>query len=166
MMNLKTKRFTLKQLSLADSQLMYEICKDPDVMKYIRPVDTNILQSEKKVKEIFEYQKTNPNFGLWFAFDEKKECVGFVILLHIEFDKNNPVEIGYRIHKKYWGQGIATELAIAAKEHAVTLGLKSVCGITIEPNLNSQNVLKKIGMKYIENREFYNVNVMYFEVEL
>jgi len=163
---IKTKRLILRKLTTKDSQLMFELCRDPDVMKYIRNVDTDISESEKKTNEIFKYQKQHPELGLWFAFDNDEQCIGFVILLHIEHNPQNPIEIGYRIHKKFWGQGFATEMAIAIKQHAQALELNKVCGITIDENINSQKVLKKIGMNFIDYRTFYNVKVKYFEVEL
>ena len=46
------------------------------------------------------------------------------------------------------------------------LGLKSVSGITIEENINSIHVLEKSGLKYIEDRLYYELPVRYYEVEL
>jgi ribosomal-protein-alanine N-acetyltransferase len=163
----QTNRCILKKVSHDYDQVMFDLSSDPDVMKFIREPDQEIEQSRNSIQKTMDYQERENDFGLWFVFEkETSEPIGFVLLLHIELNPNNPVEVGYRLHKKFWGKGIATELASCMKNYAKELGLKSLCGITIEPNIGSQKVLKKIGMQYKEQRKYYNTDVMYFEVEL
>lgn len=136
-------------------------------MKFIRKPDTDIFESKKKIKELLDYSRNNPNFGLWMAYDkESKEHLGFVILLHVETNPDYPIEVGYRLHSKFWNKGYATEMAKAIISYGKDIGLKIICAITIEQNTRSINVLEKCGLKYIEDRLYYEVQVKYYEVKL
>lgn len=164
MKQIQTKRLNLMPLQLSDDQNLFSLTSDVDVMKYIREVDSDIFQAKKKIRELLNYTESNPDYGMWMARSrETNEFVGFVILIHIDLNIDNPVEIGYRLHKKFWKQGLATEMATRIKKYAeVDLKIK-ICAITIEANLGSQNVLKKIGLSYKEDRVYYETKVMYFE---
>jgi ribosomal-protein-alanine N-acetyltransferase len=162
-----TERLILKPLQKSDDENLFSLCSYPEVMKYIRKPDTDIFQSKKKIKSLLDYSSLNPNFGLWMAFSkDTKQNLGFVLLLHIENNSKYPIEVGYRLHTKYWKQGYATEMSKAMLRYAKDIGLNSVSGITIEENTNSINVLEKIGLKYIEDRLYYEVPVRYYEAEL
>jgi RimJ/RimL family protein N-acetyltransferase len=134
-------------------------------MKFIRPPEQDIFETKKKISTILKYSQEHPNFGLWTAWLED-HFIGWVILLHIEHNPEYPIEVGYRLHTKYWGQGYATEMAQALVDYAKEIHLDSVCGITIEENVGSMKVLEKCGLKYIEDRLYYEVPVRYYEIKL
>ncbi len=88
----------------------------------------------------------------YFAVDrlEDDQFIGFIGLCYQTYESSfTPgVDIGWRLHKDCWGQGYATEGARANLEYAFnTLGLASVFATTVEQNLPSINVMKKIGMR-------------------
>ncbi|MGP5133517.1 GNAT family N-acetyltransferase, partial [Psychrobacter cibarius] len=57
------------------------------------------------------------------------------------------VEIAWRLHKDYWGQGYATEAARAALNFAFTeLSLDEVVSFTAVINKRSQLVMERLGM--------------------
>lgn len=59
-------------------------------------------------------------------------------------------EIGYRLHSKDWGQGLASEGASALLNWAFgNVGYDKVVGCTIAVNLGSRRVMEKIGMKHV-----------------
>jgi ribosomal-protein-alanine N-acetyltransferase len=162
-----TQRLILKPLQKSDDENLFFLCSDSEVMKYIRKPDTDIFQAKKKIKSLLDYTSQNPSFGLWMAYaKDTKEHLGFVLLLHIENNPEYPIEVGYRLHTKFWNQGYATEMSKALIKYGKDLGLKSVSGITIEENINSIHVLEKSGLKYIEDRLYYELPVRYYEVEL
>jgi [ribosomal protein S5]-alanine N-acetyltransferase len=62
-------------------------------------------------------------------------------------------DIGYRLMKKFWGKGYATEAAEACLELGFTqFELKLIVGRAMPANLASVRVLEKIGLTYHENR--------------
>ena len=57
------------------------------------------------------------------------------------------VEIGWRLSRKYWGLGYATEAAKEALRYAFeTLMMKEVYSFTSTTNLRSRAVMKRLGM--------------------
>jgi ribosomal-protein-alanine N-acetyltransferase len=57
------------------------------------------------------------------------------------------VEIGWRLGAACWGQGLATEAARAAVNHAFqTLGIRELVSFTVPMNTRSRRVMEKIGM--------------------
>ncbi|MNE20010.1 hypothetical protein D3C80_1131120 [compost metagenome] len=58
------------------------------------------------------------------------------------------VEIGWRLAKRHWGQGFASEAAWAALRCAFgQLGLDEVVSFTTRENTPSQKVMQAIGMQ-------------------
>jgi RimJ/RimL family protein N-acetyltransferase len=59
------------------------------------------------------------------------------------------VEIGWRLSADWWGLGIATEAAREALRFGFEeVGLSEVVSFTVPPNLPSQAVMQRIGMRY------------------
>lgn len=88
----------------------------------------------------------------YFAVDhlESKELIGTIGLgwKTFESDFTPCVDIGWRIGKKWWNQGLTSEGAKACLDFARKLGLKEVYSYATATNLASIQVMKKIGMNY------------------
>ncbi len=81
-------------------------------------------------------------------------------------DASEHIEIGYRLHQDFWGLGYATEMSRVLIEYGFdALKLDQIVGITLEENVASQNVLKKIGLRYVRNDRFYEKDVMFFQID-
>jgi ribosomal-protein-alanine N-acetyltransferase len=81
--------------------------------------------------------------------------VGFVGLAVPRFDEvpfayaDPLVEVGWRLARAWWGLGIATEAAASALSDGFDrLGLAEVVSYTTPPNLASQAVMQRLGMRY------------------
>lgn len=66
------------------------------------------------------------------------------------FEHDDPlVEIGWRLHPDWWGLGLATEAATACLQHGfAALEFTEILAFTVPPNLASQAVMQRIGMRY------------------
>lgn len=74
-------------------------------------------------------------------------------------------ELGYMLHQKFWGNGLATELAIALVQHALdTLNHQNVYAITNLENHASQQVLLKAGFSESGTIELNGMPLLLFEV--
>jgi ribosomal-protein-alanine N-acetyltransferase len=63
--------------------------------------------------------------------------------------------LGYRLIRKHWGKGIATETAKASIEYGFNvLNLKEIVATIHCGNQASNNVVKKLGFDLIETFEF------------
>ena len=71
---------------------------------------------------------------------------------HFDFktDFSPGIEIGWRLGKQFWNQGLATEGATTCLHYGWNvLGLDKVYSFTAQINKRSARVMQKIGMKQI-----------------
>jgi RimJ/RimL family protein N-acetyltransferase len=155
---LETERLILKNTELSDLDNLVALRSDPDVMKYI---DDGSTHTEERVKGFLSfaipYQK---KYGIGFCsvFDkESGNFIGQAGLFHIGFDDTNPeIEIAYRLHKKFWGKGYATELAKALIKWGFQhLSVNKLIAAADPENIASQKVLQKAGLTYIGKKQWH-----------
>ena len=75
--------------------------------------------------------------------------IGAVGLSPVTFEASftPAVEVAWRLHRRYWGQGYATEAARAAIEDGFTrIGLTDIVALTTLGNMASQRVMERLGM--------------------
>jgi ribosomal-protein-alanine N-acetyltransferase len=162
-----TERLILKPLTKKDDVNLFELHSDKQVMHFIRNPDEDIFQTKKKILETLRYSEANKSLGLWCAFDKVSDVfIGWGVLVHIEHNVNNPIELGFRLHTKYWMQGFGSEIAQALIHYACGIKLTTIVGITSEDNIGSQKTLEKTGFHFVEKREFYNQEVLYYKQKL
>jgi RimJ/RimL family protein N-acetyltransferase len=147
---LKTKRLGLRNWLPSDSAPFIELCQDPKVMEFFPAILTKkeTLGLIDRLK--LHYKKHGYTY---FAMDilETREFIGFCGLAVQAWEsKFTPcVDMGWRLKQSTWGKGYATEAAKACLEAAEnTFGLQEVLAFTPDLNLASQNIMKKIGLKY------------------
>ncbi len=90
----------------------------------------------------------------YFAVDHlgSKQFIGFIGLCYQDYPSpfTPCVDIGWRLHRNYWGMGLATEGARKNLDYAFNiLGLNQVRAVASEVNLKSIRVMEKIGMKFL-----------------
>jgi RimJ/RimL family protein N-acetyltransferase len=63
-------------------------------------------------------------------------------------------DVGYQLKQKHWEKGYATEAANSALTYGFNqLKLKEIFGITAIENQASANILKKIGLQFVNQFE-------------
>jgi RimJ/RimL family protein N-acetyltransferase len=64
-------------------------------------------------------------------------------------------EIGWRLLPQFWGLGLATEAALAALDHALTIiGIPEILAYTAADNHRSQNVMTRLDLRRDPARDF------------
>jgi ribosomal-protein-alanine N-acetyltransferase len=164
MKSILTERLDLTPLKESDAQDLFELHSDPEVMKYIGPTLTNINEAKSRIAKVLKYSAENDGFGIWAArLEETEEFIGWCVLCHIELNPENPIEVGYRIHQKFWNKGYATEMGKVLKEYAkIKLKIENIVGITHPDNIGSCKVLEKIGLSYKEDRTYYDLPCKFY----
>lgn len=165
-MKVRTDRLLIRNFILSDAKLIFELDTDPDVMRFIggkRPesIDDSIATLERQ----FVYYRKHPGFGVFaVVLNDTNEFIGWGALKYL--DTSDKIEVGYRLMKKFWGNGYATEITFALLKHAFeNLKLNEVYGVTQPDNYASQKVLKKAGLKYFETAKYYNADLEVFKIE-
>ena len=145
---LTTERLLLRQWQENDRAPFAAMNADPDVMRYFPATRTRVESDEtydRLHKHIAEH-----GFGFWAAeLRESGKFVGFIGMQHVTPDMQcaPAVEIGWRLDKSVWGQGLAPEGARACLAYAFSkLGLDEVVSFTNVANQPSMRVMEKIGM--------------------
>ena len=161
---LESERLYLKEFAANNVDKLFKLNGDPNVMKYIREPITDIKVIENIINHIIKYYTEHPGFGVWAGYlKSNNEFIGFFELAHM--DNTDEIEVGYRLHKKYWSKGYATEMTNILLDYGFNqMCLKEIVGITLHGNTASENVLKKAGLVYIKDAFFYEVDVKYFRI--
>ena len=130
---------------------------DPEVMRWF-PSTLTREQSDTGVDR-FESHHAERGYTAWAleVLDSEQgaaQFIGFLGLVQPTFDPpfahaEPCVEIGWRLARPWWGLGLATEAGRAALEFAFSAaGLDEVVSFTVPPNLRSQAVMQRLGMRY------------------
>ena len=159
---LTTRRLILRPFTPADDVRLHQITNEPDILQYFPRTDPPDMQRVRALiaRQLFQYEIYN--LGWWAVVPRgKNDFIGWNGLQFIP--ETEEVEVGYLISKQFWGRGFATEGAKAALEYGFrTLGLSQIIGLTHPENTASQNVLKKCGMRYIEQKEYFGILLFRF----
>jgi len=143
-----------------DIQEMTLLNADQEVMEFFP-----FLPSEKQTIEFIQrMQKQFSESGFcYFPVDdlESNRFIGFIGLSIQKFDSDfTPcVDIGWRMNKKYWGKGLATEGALECIKFAKNnLQLDRIYSMASKTNSKSIKVMEKIGMTYLKDFEHPKLN--------
>ncbi|BCJ47144.1 N-acetyltransferase [Actinoplanes ianthinogenes] len=149
---LKTERLILRGWRDDDLDAMAEVNGDPEVMRYI--ADGSVRDRTTTADNLAKWSRgwRENGFGL-FAVEiaDTGEMAGFTGLAIPEFlpEVLPAVEIGWRLGRRFWGHGYATEAATAALDFAFTeCDLDRVVSIRHVDNVRSGRVMEKIGLAY------------------
>ncbi len=75
--------------------------------------------------------------------------------------ETDEVEVGFLLSRPHWGQGLATEGALAALRFGFeTLGLSRIVGIVHPENAASQRVLEKAGLARVNEADYFGMHML------
>jgi RimJ/RimL family protein N-acetyltransferase len=153
---LETRRLVLETFAPSEWTLFMELDSDPEVMRFLtggRPSTEAETQAAMQRTQLLE-QKHPGRFGVWKALDKQTgEYLGWFIFRPDKKDPDNlkDIELGYRLKRRFWGQGLATEGSEALLQRGFSdPEIRSIWAKTLLANLGSQGVMKKLGMKLTE----------------
>lgn len=150
----ETPRLLLRELQATDAPGMFELDSDPEVHRYLgnQPVQT-LTQSQEAIEFVRrQYQKNG--IGRWAVeLKETGEFLGWAGLKFIREPLNGHIdfyEVGYRLIRRHWGHGYATEAAHASVAYGFNvLQLPVLYAIADMQNLASRAVLAKVGFDHL-----------------
>lgn len=134
--HLVTDRLTLTPVTPADHRDLAALEADPEVMRHLAGGD--YLQPRGTEPEVLAARlRRGGRFIGWFAvFDD-----GLV-------QGARQGELGYRLHRAFWGQGYASEGALALADLALdALGFDLIRAEVAAGNTGSRRVLEKTGFR-------------------
>ena len=148
---LETPRLDLREMTPEDAESAYILNSDPEVLLYTGDDPFESVEEAREFLGQYESYKKY-GFGRWAVIlKETDEYLGWCGLKYTpELDE---FDIGYRLMKKFWGFGYATEAAQACLELGFKqFGMKTIVGRARPENAASVRVLEKIGLTFSEIR--------------
>jgi RimJ/RimL family protein N-acetyltransferase len=153
-----TERLTLRPWKSGDLLPFAEMNADPKVREFFPGLLTE-EQSSASVR-MLEAAYARDAFTMFAAeLRSSREFAGFIGMLKMDFAipgvAQPAVEIGWRLRREVWGQGLATEGAREVVRYAFEkVKLKEIVAITAPANIRSRRVMEKIGMEYRKDLDF------------
>ncbi len=146
---IETERLILRQWQDSDLAGFAQLNANPTVMRYF-PATLDRASSDALAERIKRYIDAN---GYGFYAAERKldgRFIGFIGAN--QSPENYPfapcVDIGWRLDQEFWGQGLATEGALAVRDDCFTrCKLDEIVSLTPVSNSPSEHVMQKIGMQ-------------------
>lgn len=150
MITLQTERLVLRPFAEEDADLLYNLDSDPDVVRYVGGTLATKENCQEILKRLIDRQPLWKTYGTWVAeLKSTGESIGWFTLKPI-VQHNNDYEVGYRLLKKHWGQGYATEGSRMLVQYGLNeLKLEKIVAFTHLDNKASQNVLRKSGLNLL-----------------
>ena len=152
----ESERLILRPWQQRDFAPFAALNADPRVMKHFPGVTTG-TQSNVLVER---FQERQARGVISFSAVERKSDGAFIGLAGLSRPGVNLpigpcVEIGWRLAFEHWGQGYATEAALAWLALGFTdMGLDEIVAFTVPGNDRSVAVMKRIGLRRDRARDF------------
>lgn len=161
---INTKRLHLRLLNQKDLDYLVELNADPEVRQFFPDGTQNKEQTRVRLEELISYYTTKGLPGLAMFLKESEEFVG---RCGFGLDETGEIEVGYILHKKFWGKGYASEALEAllkwAKKNVKT---SYIISFAPEEHIASQRVMQKCGMHHYKKDlahgvicDFYRINL-------
>ncbi|MEM1294888.1 MAG: GNAT family N-acetyltransferase [Verrucomicrobiota bacterium] len=144
---LTTARLRLRHLGLADFDAMREIHGDDETMSFYGGAFPPEKTTDWIERSLESYAENG--FGSWAVLHrEEARLVGLCGITYQLIDGERIPEIGYQFNRSFWGQGLATEAAIACRNYGFKeLGFPRLVSWMATDNVSSRRVAERVGMK-------------------
>ena len=174
--NILTKRLLIRPLDASDLNVEHILRTHPEIIKWSsrQQPNENLGVTEKQLRKSIENEET---LELAICLRETGETIGTGGSHRREGDLGWPV-LSYTLRVEAWGKGYATEFLTAFLDHYWTLPRSSVelkveastvvgkneikqecvTSVASEPNLASQRVMEKSGMKLVKTWEVKDIS--------
>jgi RimJ/RimL family protein N-acetyltransferase len=134
---------------------------DPEVTRYLsgpRPADETDRYMATKLAHWEQH-----GFGLWVLRTRDGEFAGRAGIQHVVFEGVPEVGVAYTFRRAVWGQGLATEIALAVADIGLgQLNFASLIGFASAKNAASHRVLEKSGFGFERMTTFKGEDVVVY----
>ena len=143
---LQTKRLTLAPCSPVDASDFMDLERDTEVMRYLN--GGHAVDHDTYVPDGTFLMPRGSEPHVWTArHTDSQAFAGWFCLWP---DSAKVAELGYRLRRADWGQGLASEGAGALVDWGFRNGLYDmIFASTMAVNTGSRRVMEKIGMTYV-----------------
>lgn len=160
---IETKRLGLRFLEEADIDYLEELEKDAEVKKYFPDGARDRSKTEAMIKKFISYHENN-GLPCFLIFDfESGEFIGRA---GFGITEDNNIEVGYVLHKKFWGKGIASEAVSALLKYArAHINTDYIMAYADIGNIGSTRVMEKCGMQYYKTGIAKGIECRFYQIK-
>jgi [ribosomal protein S5]-alanine N-acetyltransferase len=172
----ETQRLVCRFWRLEDARSIFELYRDPLMVRYLglnsKTIDS-LEEAEEWTRKRVEAQKDwKPGKGFW-AVERKEDqrLIGAIICKPIPDGSGvltDDIEIGWHLGVPYWGNGFATEAALAVVRFGFESdsSLTSVVAVCNHENIRSERVMQRIGMiKQPDTDRYYGQKLVFYKLQ-
>ncbi len=163
----ETPRLQLRYFVPEDVALLSQILADPEVMRFSVAGPKTLEQTQSLVDVCRAEYETN-GYALYAVIHkEDNRLIGYCGFMPQMVSDTPEVELGYRLHRAYWGRGLGTEAAQAAVKYAAdTLKLTRLVAVIEADNIGSVQVALRAGFHEETETEWRGLSVGVYAVTL
>ena len=160
---LRTERLLLRQWREEDAEPLAEIYAQPEFQEHngVRDARAHVLH--------FALGWRHDGLSLWAAEElESGRFIGRIGLIrhHDWPEATDPVEVGWTLHRDWWGRGLATEGGRAAVEcWQERLDDPQLISITTPANRRSRAVMERLGMTERGATHWHGHDVIWYALD-
>lgn len=160
---IETPRLIIREFARKDESHLVNLYEDEIVTRYVAKRTKEEIR--RQFSEAIKSYGDNTGLGRWGVFNAADEDFAGVCILKAADSDPSRIELGYVLAAKYWGIGIATELAAALVNYGFEQkGFTEICACTHPENVASQNVLLKAGLKKDGTIFWHGADLTFFRI--
>ena len=149
---LENDRILLRKLEFDDAASLKELTEDESVYSFLPTflIERQQIDMRKVILEMYEQSFKEKESLIWGIFlkDGMRFC-GLAELYGFK-DPIHKISLGYRLQKRFWGQGIATETVALIVDYLYSqTDIEIITASTMIENHASANVLSKNGFMMV-----------------
>lgn len=161
---LETPPLILRPWTLEDTDTLFLILQEPDILKYFPPTAFTLEKTRNYIKHQLSHWQAR-GYGHWAVVtQEDGQVVGWNGLEYLpELDE---VEVAYLLSQRVRGHGFATQVASAAIRFGFDIsGLKEIIGLVHPENVPSIRVLEKCGLVFTDRLFLWGLEMCRYRIE-
>jgi RimJ/RimL family protein N-acetyltransferase len=151
MTEVETTRLLLRPWQPDDLAELTRLLTDPEVTRYIVVHTPFSPQDVAELSQRTLEQWERNGFGPWAAIEKATgRWVGRIGLDELpDWPGPHKIEVGWELHREFWGRGLATEGGRAGVRHGFeTVRLERIISATMATNAASRRVMEKCGLRF------------------
>lgn len=144
-----TERLVLRPPQDSDLEAMFEIQADPTVNRFNAAAMLSTREAAQELLQCWQRHWQTEGFGYWAIAlrTQPEQVLGFGGLMSKRIDGQQGLSLYFRFRPQAWGQGYASEMALAALALAFEhLRAPAVLALVQPANMPSRKTLERIGL--------------------
>ena len=158
----ESERLSFREFIADDFEAFHAICTDPQVMRFVREGVPWTPEQTRDCIHTANRLSRERGYCRWAVIHKAdQQLIGFCGYVPTD----GVPEIGWRLLREYWGQGLATEAAQNVLSFGLTtLRMPRVIATVQKRNHASLRVVEKLGMTFESSFERLGQDVLLFSI--